>query len=313
MGKMKSLLNFFVEIEPDEDDEVPEEAASEDVDEAARAAVERAEQGEVGRRPEKRKRVREMVEDPYAGEVDEEALASAAEVINTTEDRALFDRIYRAASLPAQGAGVFTIHKVQRLLASKHLEGMSDQVKRSSVLVTLESSNASLEDVIGDAVARDKALDQYDAMLRRDVRNLEASVREENAAIESEMQEYLQRKKKQIEDNRARVDEARRMYEEWSGKKEREEDRLFQSVSIFTDADPGLDNEISRGASSVDASDSSSFSGVGDIADVGGGAAAASASAPEAREPAGDADEEGMSADDQKLSDEIEALEDDLS
>src|SRR6476661_9320141 len=72
-------------------------------------------------------------------------------------DPTSFAEIYHAAEIapPAHG---YTIEKVSTMLQSEHLRGLSAEVRRSSILVALEASGAKIEDVIQDAVRRDRAL-----------------------------------------------------------------------------------------------------------------------------------------------------------
>ena len=273
MGKLKSMMEFFVEIEPDDADEVPEEAASDDPDVAAKAAAERAQQGSVGKKPDRPKRVREAASDPYAGALDEAALSEAVDTLDASSPGEVFNKIYRAAGLPPRGSGKFTIHKVEQLLKSEHLSGLSDKVKQRSILVTLESSNKSLDEVIQDAVARDKAIDQYDGMLRKDVKDLERQVQQENSEIEKEIEEYLKRKKKQMEQNKAKVEQARQMYEKWKSEKETEEQRLLRAVSVFVE-----DNPITEGMGDWEESAPEDMPDTDVFADGGGGGGAPSES-----------------------------------
>ncbi|MFB6374946.1 MAG: hypothetical protein ABEN55_17915 [Bradymonadaceae bacterium] len=238
MGKMKSVMEFFVEIEPEKSDDVPEEAASDDPDVAAKAAKERAQQGPVGKTPDQPKKVREAASDPYAGELDEAALSDAVDELNTDNPDKVFDKIYEAAGLPPRDSGNFTIHKIEKLLNSEHLSGMSDKVKQRSIMVTLESNDKSLDEIIQDAVARDKALDQYDVRLKKDVKDLQKQVEQENSRIQKEIEEYLKKKKAQMEENKKKVEQARQMYEKWKGEKQSEEQRLLEAVSVFVDENP---------------------------------------------------------------------------
>ena len=240
MSKLKNLMGLFVTIEEDEDDEFPEEAASEDIEVAAQAGRLRAERGPVGREP-RQKRVADYVEDPYAGIIDEEQLAEATP--NLQSD-APFDDVFRAAGLPPSGDASFTIYKVERLLKSQHLQGLGDKAKAASVLVALEANSIGLTSIIQDAVARDKALDQYDAMLRRGIKDLETEVEIENASIEVEIEEFLTRKREEMSENNAKLDEAKTLYSRWYERKQEEENRLFAAVSPFVEQNP-----ISRGES----------------------------------------------------------------
>lgn len=235
MSKLKDALGWFVTIETDEDDVVPAEAASEDIGVAAEAARKRVDEGPVGKET-GGKRASDYVNDPYAGSIDEEALSRATP--DLTNEEATFDEVYQAAGLPTAGDKSFTIYKVEKILTSEHLAGLGDKAKAASVLVTLEASGMGLDSIIQDAVSRDKALDQYDQMLRRDIKNLRTDVEIKNAEIEAEMQEYLERKRQEIARHNDQVAQAKELYANWSRLKQNEEERLFAAVSPFVDQNP---------------------------------------------------------------------------
>jgi hypothetical protein len=69
-----------------------------------------------------------------------------------------FDQIYDSAEIHAPDHG-YTILKVAEMLQSEHIRGLPAEVKRNSILLALEASNVKLQDVIEDAVKRDRALD----------------------------------------------------------------------------------------------------------------------------------------------------------
>lgn len=233
MSKLKSVMNFFVTIEGDEDDEVPEEAASEDEEVAVKAARARVENGPPVGHP-SNSRVRDHV-DPYAGTIDESALPSGPP---SEAGDGMFDDVYHAAGLPSSTDPAFTIFKVERLLNSQHLAGLGDKAKAASVLVALEAHNVGLTSVIADAVARDKALDQYDQMLSRDVKNMQTEVEIANATIETDIEEFLMSKREEMAANNAKLAEFKQLYARWFSKKREEEDRLFAAITPFVNENP---------------------------------------------------------------------------
>lgn len=235
MSKLKDVMGWFVTIEDAEEDSVPADAASEDIETAAKAARQRAEEGPVGHET-GGKKVSDYVDDPYAGSIDEEALAGATPDL-ANEEKA-FDEVYAAAGLEPAGSKGFTIFKVEKLLKSQHLQGLPEKTKASSVLVALEANSVKLNAVIQDAVSRDKALDEYDKMLKRDIKNLETDIEIKNAEIEAEMQEFLKRKKDQIANNNQQLEQARELYATWNLRKQQEEERLFGAVSPFVNENP---------------------------------------------------------------------------
>lgn len=268
MAKLKKVLDWFVTIDYDEeeghgedeeyeDEEYEDEEGQEDGDgesldallaaqEADRAAASRPSRSSMrARRPSRSgmaarggaapRRVLDMGINPYAGELDEGALSDLDD-----ESHALhgFEDIYMAAGLPGEGESGFTIFKVEQMLSSGHLMELSKRNKAASVLMALEATGGSLQAVVEDAIARDKALDQYESIKRREIKDLEDEVEYNNALIQAEIEAFLAEKQEQIRANKEKLDVARESFNDWVAAKGAEEERLFETVSIFVDENP---------------------------------------------------------------------------
>src|ERR1700740_2891633 len=111
------------------------------------------------------------------------AIAPEARFSATVSNPSSFDDIYNAAEIlpPAHG---FTIMKVGEMLRSEHIRSLPKDVKKSSVLVALEAAGAPIEEVIQDAVKRDRALDTFERVQEKAVIELEARKTQENQQIQ---------------------------------------------------------------------------------------------------------------------------------
>ena len=72
-----------------------------------------------------------------------------------------FAQIFEAAGIVAPQHG-FTINKVGDMLGSERLRAMTPENKAAAVLVAIEAGGVKLEEVLRDAIARDKALDSFE-------------------------------------------------------------------------------------------------------------------------------------------------------
>lgn len=97
-----------------------------------------------------------------------------------------FSEIYDAAGIqpPAHGYGIL---KVAEMLQSEHIRSLPREVKRSSILLALESSGASLQEVIQDAVQRDRALDTFERVQEQALGALDTAKSKENKDIQAEL------------------------------------------------------------------------------------------------------------------------------
>jgi len=148
-----------------------------------------------------------------------------------------FEDIYNAAEIhpPAHG---FTIMKVAEMLHSEHIRSLPREVKRSSVLVALEASGAPIQDVIQDAVKRDKALDTFERVQERAVTELEARKTKENQQIQAEIDRIVAEHRTRIQANSDEVAKEKERFYAWRLKKQEEEQKISDTVSYFVTENP---------------------------------------------------------------------------
>ena len=152
-------------------------------------------------------------------------------------DPSSFAEIYQAAEIapPAHG---YTIEKVAAMLQSEHLRGLSTEVKRSSILVALEASGAKIEDVIQDAVRRDRALDGYERVLQKSLSDIQTRKSEENRQIEAEMNKMLAEYRARIQANNEAISKETARFSAWRTKKQQEEKNIADTVGHFVTENP---------------------------------------------------------------------------
>jgi hypothetical protein len=161
---------------------------------------------------------------------------------STVNNPTSFDEIYSAAEIHAPTHG-FTIMKVAEMLHSEHIRNLPRDVKRSSVLVALEASGAPLQDVIEDAVKRDRALDTFERVQERSVGELEARKTKENQQIQAEMDQIVAEHRSRMQANNDEVAKEKERFYGWRLKKQEEEQKIADAVSYFV-----TDNPITTGA-----------------------------------------------------------------
>src|SRR5581483_8034530 len=127
-------------------------------------------------------------------------VAHETQFTNTAVDPTSFDDIYNAAEIQPPVHG-FTIMKVGEMLRSEHIRNLPKEVKRSSVLVALEAAGAPIQEIIEDAVKRDRALDTFERVQERALNELEAQKSKENQQIQAEMDRILEEHRKRMQAN----------------------------------------------------------------------------------------------------------------
>ena len=153
------------------------------------------------------------------------------------QDPTSFAQIYEAAEIATPEHG-YTILKVASMLQSEHLRGLSQEVKRSSILVALDAGGAKIDDIIQDAVRRDRALDSFETVLSKSRAGVEASKIEENRKIEAEMNKMLADYRARIQANNEVVAKENERFSTWQAKKQAEERTIADAVAYFVSENP---------------------------------------------------------------------------
>jgi hypothetical protein len=148
-----------------------------------------------------------------------------------------FDEIYQAAEIHAPTHG-YTILKVAGMLQSEHIRTLPSEVKRSSVLLALDAAGVKLQEIIEDAVRRDRALDTYERLQQKSLDDLEASKTQENQQLQAEMDKFVEQQRARIQANHDAVAKEREKFYGWRLKKQQEEQKIADAVSPFVAENP---------------------------------------------------------------------------
>ena len=148
-----------------------------------------------------------------------------------------FDEIYAAAEIKPPDHG-YTIYKIAELLQSEHIRNLSADVKKSSILLALDAAGVKLQDVIEDAVRRDRALDGYERVQQKALEQLEARKVEENRQIQAEMERMAAEHRTRIQANSEAVSREKKRVYHWLLQKQQEEQKIADAVAYFVAENP---------------------------------------------------------------------------
>lgn len=161
----------------------------------------------------------------------------AAPMPNTSS----FDDIYKAAEIRSPAHG-FTIFKIADMLMSEHIRNLPTEVKRSSILLALDTAGVKLQEVIEDAVRRDRALDTFESIQKRSLEQLESQKKNDNLAIQAEIDRLVKEHQAKIQLNNDQVAKQKDQFAKWCLQKQHEEQRIADAIAPFV-----TDNPISGG------------------------------------------------------------------
>ena len=203
-GGLKSFLDFFVKVVPDEASMPP-------------SAPTAAPPLRTGPR----------VADLVAGE-DAPRFVPPPNAANLAQRP--FDEIYHEADLVETPCSV---DELARLLENPTVANQPLNVKVIAVNLALAAKGLGHDAPIADAVRRDRALDAYQQMLDARAKQIEQTHLSQIEQLTRETEEYLKRKQTEIEALRAAIFDAQTQSRDFAVRREAEERRLAELISPF--------------------------------------------------------------------------------
>ncbi len=172
-------------------------------------------------------RARDLVPDPDGD-------ASFTTPITSDAD---FSDIYASAQIATPAHG-YTVLKVADMLQSEHLRALPPDVKRKSILVALDAAGVPVDDIVRDAVTRDRALDTYERVLEQHLEEVRSAKAAENQQLEAEMARVMAELRGRIDENNQQVSREQDELQAWRVRKQREETTIAEAVSPFVSENP---------------------------------------------------------------------------
>jgi hypothetical protein len=145
------------------------------------------------------------------------------------------DEIYVKSNFkPTTTTADWHILKVADMLNSEHLRGLSAAAKHSALLMALEAAGVAVDDVLQDAVQRQRVLNEYEQAQQARLQQLEAVKLRESERLTAEMEairsQYQARIAIVVED----LERERAAIREWQAKKEQEQRRIADAASCVS-------------------------------------------------------------------------------
>jgi len=141
-----------------------------------------------------------------------------------------FEQIYdSAAAKPTRGE--YDILKVVEMLNSPHLSGMSTETKRASLFMALEAAGVEVEDLLQDAVVRQRALNDYEEAQQTWLGGFETAKLEENRRIQGELDRLTSQYMSRIQNNLDEVARAQDDLRNWIKQKQLEAQRITEAAT----------------------------------------------------------------------------------
>jgi uncharacterized protein YecT (DUF1311 family) len=155
-----------------------------------------------------------------------------------------FEKIYGQA-VAGMPPSAYSILKVAEMINSPHLAGMSTEFRRGSVMMALEAAGVHITDILQDAMLRQQALEQYEEVQQKTLREFEAFKGDINRKLQADMDrlnsEYMSKIQSNI-DEVARQQDALRA---WLKAKQAESSALSSASAYCTPSGGSMTNAFS--------------------------------------------------------------------
>jgi hypothetical protein len=138
-----------------------------------------------------------------------------------------FEDIYHKSPIrPATSTAAWDILKVAEMIHSEHLQGLSPSGKHSALMMALEAAGIAIEDMIQDAVERQRVLNEYEEAQRVRLEEFEKTKLQENARWAEELEAVCSQHRVRIAGAEREIERERTAFREWQERKDKEQRRI---------------------------------------------------------------------------------------
>jgi len=144
---------------------------------------------------------------------------------------ATFQQVYESAAVKPLKTAV-GILKVVDMVYSPHLNGMTPELKRGALMMALEAAGADFENLLQDAVARQRALNDCEGQLQDKLKQFEAAKEEENRQHQAELDRITSQYQARIKANLDEVARCQENFRTWQKRKQQESHRISEAAAF---------------------------------------------------------------------------------
>jgi hypothetical protein len=142
-----------------------------------------------------------------------------------------FDEIYQTAAVRPPRAA-YSILQVAEMTNSPHLAGMPTETRRCALLMALEAAHMDPDQLLQDAMLRQRALNDHEGTLQERLRSFEAGKAEENRTIQAELDRITTQHLARIQTNLDSVAHAQDEFQNWRERKQQECQRIADAAGF---------------------------------------------------------------------------------
>jgi hypothetical protein len=157
-----------------------------------------------------------------------------------------FDEIYRRSTFKTNNKmAEWHILKIADMLNSEHLRGLSPAAKHSALMMALEVGGVTVEDMLQDAVQRQRVLNEFEDTQLRRLQEIEGIKLRENERLTAEMEAQCVKYRTRIAAGVEEIERQHLVFREWQEHKEREQRRIADAASACVSSEPAVSSDVS--------------------------------------------------------------------
>src|SRR6202046_5701218 len=142
-----------------------------------------------------------------------------------------FEDIYFQSSFKAAtSTAAWDILKVADMISSPHLHGLSPAGKHSALMMALEAAGVAVEDMLHDAVQRQRVLNEYEDGQRKRLEDFQTAKQLEKERLCALMEAMCSEYRMRIAYTEQDVERERALFREWQERKEKEHRRISEAA-----------------------------------------------------------------------------------
>ena len=157
-----------------------------------------------------------------------------------------FEDIYRRSPCKsATTTAEYTILKVADMVNSDDLHGLSPAARHSALMMALKAAGIAIEDLLQDAVQRQRLLNESEGAQLQRLQEFEAMKLRENERLSNEMETICSQYRARIAAGVQEIEREREMFHDWQERKTREQRRIAEAAAACVSDDTASSSNAS--------------------------------------------------------------------
>jgi hypothetical protein len=146
------------------------------------------------------------------------------------------ETIYRDAHIKPSPLG-YDILRAAQMAASPRLAAMSPEAKRNALLMAFEAAGVDLNFIVADAISRQRALNDYEDVLLKQLMEFEAAKAADSSRLQLELERLTAQCQSRLKENLDEVTGQQEQFHAWQLRRQQESQRIVGTAILLVPPD----------------------------------------------------------------------------